>query len=81
MKTFCFRNGVIGFARKTPPGAIQIASGPARKLRQVITVCARHGYEPGVLLVPGVPEAELRATDPLVALRSFQEWVNRRISQ
>lgn len=58
MKAFCWRNGVIGFGRSTPPGALQIADGPEEFLRLAVTGCARLAYDNATWLVPGIPEAE-----------------------
>lgn len=59
---YCFASGQIEFGITVPDGALALAKGAARPLKQAVEVLARHGYEPGVLLVPGVPEA-----------RSFEE--------
>jgi hypothetical protein len=76
---FCDRNGVIEFAKgkKIPEGMLPIASGPARFIKQVIGVAARHAYDNKTLLVPGVPEAptERKAGD---ALRAFCDWLKQR---
>lgn len=57
MKAFAFRNGQIKFGNSVAPGAIQLCSGNAKIVHEVVTGIARHGYGRGVLLVPGVPEA------------------------
>lgn len=87
MRAFCYATGLIEFGRKMPDGALPIASGPAKKLREFIEVKARHGYQthtvngrltkiPGTdcLLVPGVPEApgQLAAVDSLLA---WKKWI------
>ncbi len=69
MRAYCFASGHIQFGRRVPDGALEIAHGPAKPLRDFIEVVARHGYRtepvngrptkiPGsdFLLVPGVPE-------------------------
>lgn len=60
---WCWASGLIEFgdalpANKADGGAIEIAKGPRAFLKTVVSVLARHGYDKGVLLVPGVPEAE-----------------------
>jgi hypothetical protein len=70
IRAYCFASGHIEFGNIIPAGAIVIARGPAKTLREFIEVNARHGYRvrkvrgrptkiPGsdTLLVPGVPEA------------------------
>jgi hypothetical protein len=77
MIAYCWRNGRIEFGRTMPEGAIEVARGGAKPLRDIVDVLARHGYERGVLLVPGVPEAEddNAAVD---ALARWQLWCARR---
>lgn len=72
---WCYARGPIKFGRVVPPGAIAIASGPKRALRQVVEVVARHAKPPdeGQLLVPGVPEAADREQG-LAALAAWLEW-------
>lgn len=57
MKAWCFANGTIGFGAKVPAGAIEMARGAAKLVRQEISVTARLAYDGQTLLVPGVPEA------------------------
>lgn len=78
MIAYCWASGQIEFgARFTPPGAIPIARGSARIVRAEVEVTARHGYEAGVLLVPGIPEApdQQRGSD---ALELFLLWLKQR---
>lgn len=87
MRAFCFASGLIEFGRSVPSGAIVIARGPAKELRDFIEVNARHGYRtrliggrrtkvPGTdtLLVPGIPEAPNQrvAGD---ALAQWSKWI------
>jgi hypothetical protein len=81
VKVFCYRSGRIEFTNgKTPDGALLIASGPARRLKEVVGVMARHGTgaSKGVLLVPGIPEAA-STDDAFVAWENFQEQVKKRM--
>ena len=78
---YCYRSGEIGFVLKgerVPDGAKTLAMGPSAALRQAIDVVARHGYSPGVLLVPGLPEAygDLEAVEATVW---FIEQVEKRL--
>jgi hypothetical protein len=82
MRAYCDRAGVIGFTEKRsiPPNTLLIASwDDADRLREQIEVSARHAYEPGVLLVPGVPEAQDgdKAVDAVIA---FCEQIRRRLN-
>lgn len=72
---WCWASGQIEFGDPScvPEGAIAIAKGPAAFLKGVIEVVARHGYERGVLLVPGVPEAETQQAAG-EALSSWLAW-------
>lgn len=58
MKAFAFRDGRIKFGASVAPGAIQVCSGNAKIVHEVVTGIARHGSGKDVLLVPGLPEAE-----------------------
>lgn len=90
MRAYCWASGLIEFGRKLPDGALPIASGPAKPLRDFIEVRARHGYRtklvdgrptkiPGTetLLVPGIPEAadQSAAGDALFA---FRQWLSKK---
>lgn len=57
---WCFASGLIEFGEPgdCPEGAIVVATGPKTEVVFRVGVLARHGYEHGVLLVPGVPEAD-----------------------
>lgn len=77
MRAYCWASGLINFGSNLPKGALPIASGPARILRPIIEAIARHGWESGVLLVPGIPEAD-RDVDKLAALERFIGHVGRR---
>lgn len=76
MKAYAYRSGVIGFDRNVPEIAIEIAEGTPKELRNTIGLLARHGYEKGVLLVPGIPEAETDA-EAGDALERFIRFVRR----
>lgn len=78
MIAYFWASGLIEFGRKTPPGAIPIASGPSKPLRTMVSVCARHGYQEGVLLVPGVPEADLMKWCPVKKAIEWKKWTLKR---
>ena len=72
---YCFRNGVIEFSYELPEGAIEIAqSCDEEKLKAFINVRARHGYNEGELLIPGVPEAQ-SDDQAILALAKFIKWL------
>lgn len=78
MRAYCFADGRILFGSPLPKGALPIARGPGQKLREIISAIARHGYEPGVLLVPGIPEAADQVRG-LAALEQFTSQLAKRI--
>lgn len=80
MIAYCWASGQIEFCktlRVMPEGAIEIARGSERIVRDQVNVSARHGYQAGVLLVPGIPEApdQVAAGD---ALELFLLWLKQR---
>lgn len=77
MIAYCWASGRIGFGRTTPNGALPIASGRPQTVKRLFEVVARHGYEEGVLLVPGVPEAGSQSSG-LAALERFIDWLGKR---
>ena len=73
---YVWASGLIQFGDVVPDGAIKImafVSEPAA--REFIEPKARHGYEPGGLLVPGVPEA-VDGDHALEALGLFRDWIS-----
>lgn len=80
MQSYCWRTGLIEFGRSTPRGALPIAKGPGRKLRAAVSAVARHSYDAGQLLVPGIPEA-VNDTMALTAAKNFQGIIRKRMSE
>lgn len=87
MRAYCYASGLIESGSTLPDGAITIATGPERPLKEFIETVARHGYRTETingrptairgtehLLVPGIPEA-LDQTDRLLALYKFLDWI------
>ena len=72
MRAYCWASGQIEFGRDIPEGALPIARGPARKVRDFIESVCRHAYDGETLLVPGIPEA----TDQSVALDALHAWLD-----
>jgi len=72
-RAYCFSDGIIFYGYDTPQGAIEVVRGDQRQVRERLDVVCRHGWTPGVLLVPGVPEAsdQREAAD---VLAKFLAW-------
>ena len=70
-----FRDGTISIGAKCK-GALVLAKTARsdKKLRAIVSSIARHGYEAGVLLVPGVPEADTD-NDALDAVMRFKKVI------
>lgn len=64
------RRGVISIASAAPEGDLFLIDGPEAPLRDLVSGAARHAYA-GMLLVPGLPEAETddAALDALIVFR------------
>lgn len=54
---YCWASGLIEFGEALPEGALPIVTGNAVRVRETVTVLARHAYNNKDLLVPGIPEA------------------------
>lgn len=80
MKAFCWRSGLIQFGRKVPEGAILVAEGPSKELRDLICATSRHAYNGKDLLIPGVPEADTDET-AADALERFIDWIKPSVSK
>lgn len=72
---YAWESGRIDFGVECPEGACAFAKGPDRALRAVVDVLSRHGQGKGdgVLLVPGVPEAQ-GGNARMDALLAWQKW-------
>lgn len=72
---WCWATELIEFGDAVPDGAVQIATGPDRALREAVAVVARHAKprSSGQLLVPGVPEAADQA-EGMTALLEWLRW-------
>jgi hypothetical protein len=86
MIAYCYRSGHIGFADHViPEGALPIkAHDDAKKLKEVIHVCARWSYptirggKDSKPLVPGIPEAN-NENEAYEALKQFTTEVEKRL--
>jgi len=70
MFAYCWASGQIEIGKTIPEGALPIARGREKKLKDVISGTARLAYNNKTWLVPGIPEAK----DQLEALRALQRW-------
>ena len=85
---WCWASGLIEIGNALPPnepdggGAIEIAAGPKYALKGQLSALARHGKgaSAGMLLVPGVPEAEGQRAKA-DALAQWLAWCGRRKSR
>ena len=73
MRAYCYRSGLIAFGASVPQGAIQIARGKARHLREAVSELARHSRTGNQLIVPGIPEAGCDAT----AAGALENFIDR----
>lgn len=81
---YCWASGEIEIAEEVedfelPEGVIIMARGDLAELTRRIDCRARHGYEPGIRLVPGLPEicgiSELdEDLDRVEVLASWTSW-------
>ena len=57
---------------------LPIVSGPAKKVRELMSATCRHSYDGKTLLVPGIPEAENgdAAVDALIKFRCWLKSQN-----
>lgn len=76
-RAYCWRGGVIEFGSRIPDGALPIDRGTKRSVRSRVEPLARHAHQPGVLLVPGIPEAE-NDVDALAAYQRFVDLIDRK---
>lgn len=69
-RAYCWRGGVIEFGPRIPNGALPIDRGTERSVRGRVEPLARRAYQVGVLLVPGIPEAE----NDVAALEAYERF-------
>lgn len=70
---YCWRSGLIQFGEAVPDGAMPIAAGPEKELREVVDIHATHGWDKA-LRVGGVPTA-MNENEALIVLEDFQNRV------
>ena len=80
---YCFKSGEIEFAETEealPEGVAVLVDNvtdyPAlsdAEFRELVQTKARHGYRPGVFLVPGVPEAS-SGEEAVAKLHEWHAW-------
>lgn len=76
---WAWQSGLIEFGKEVPEGALSFATGMDRPLRSIVSVLAREGQgkSAGLLLVPGVPEAE-SSRQQINAFITWVEWCAKR---
>lgn len=76
----CDRQGVISYTDNADEsGLICLGSGVGQDFKDKVEVLARHAYQGGVLLVPGVPEA-VDDKAALAAVTRFSDHLKVRLS-
>lgn len=70
---YCYATGQIGIGVVVPSGAVELAKGQHRALKEEIEVVARLAYDNETLLVPGVPEAT-SLDSAIAAVVGFVAW-------
>jgi hypothetical protein len=80
---YCWASGEISIAAECedlelPEGVITFARGELHELIRRIETRARHSYDPGLFLVPGLPECDDREDRGLQSKRVaiLTEWVD-----
>lgn len=80
---YCWASGEIEISEETddfelPEGVIEFARGEAGELAHRIDMRARHAYEPGLFLVPGLPEYDEHedAAIQIKRVTILESWVN-----
>lgn len=68
--------GLVQIVPRKPPGACVICRGEPEAVRSLMNATVRHGQgkADGMMLVPGVPEAETQAKG-MDALIEFVDWL------
>lgn len=76
---YCWANGKIQIGKKTPNGAIPLASSTRHRLRKALTGICRFAYNNKTMLVPGVPEAEMMGYDPVQKTIDFSNRLQAKL--
>lgn len=75
----CYRSGEAFVARRAPKGSMKIVAGHGRRLRRVLTACARHAHDGKTMLVPGLVEAQ-NDKQAIEALKQFEVMLRQRLA-
>ncbi|QLG90909.1 host nuclease inhibitor protein [Pseudomonas yamanorum] len=74
---YCFASGHIEFGVTLPEGAIALAQGEEKMVRDILTGNARVSRQDNeTLFVPGVPEAE-NQREGIAAVARFIQWLGK----
>lgn len=71
---YCHPDGGIGLGAELPDGATEIVRGPEDRVRPLIALTAKAGFEVGTFYVPGVFEAKDSAAANQ-ALIDYVVWI------
>ncbi|NMY01491.1 host nuclease inhibitor protein [Pseudomonas sp. WS 5059] len=74
---YCFASGHIDFGVSVPEGAIALAVGEEKIVRDIVTVSARLSrLDNETIFVPGVPEAA-NQREGITAVARFIQWLGK----
>lgn len=74
---YCYPSGHIGFGATLPDGAIALATGEEKTVRDIITVNAHLSRQDNkTLFVPGVSEADSQR-EGMAAVARFIQWLRK----
>lgn len=74
---YCFASGHIDFGTSVPEGAIALATGEEKKVRDIIIGTARLSrLDNETLFVPGVPEAPSQR-EGITAVERYIQWLGK----
>lgn len=76
----CYRSGEAFVSRRIPKGTMKLVTGHGRRLRRILSVCARHAYDGKTMLVPGLPEAD-NDLQAIEAVKGFEQMLRKRLAK
>lgn len=76
----CFRSGETFVSRRVPKGTMKIVTGHGRRLKRILSICARHAYDGETMLVPGLPEAD-NDLQAINAVKAFEQMLRNRLAK
>ncbi|WP_309771355.1 hypothetical protein [Agrobacterium larrymoorei] len=76
----CYRSGEVFVARRAPKGSMKIVAGHGRRLRRILTACARHSHDGKSMLVPGLIEAQ-NDKQAIEAVKQFEVTLRQHLAR